>query len=224
MGRPKKVREGDAVLTRDHIVGTAMRMADADGIQKLSMRRLAAELDCGVMSLYHYVADREALVEALVDEVVREVEPPESGTWQDAVRHIATSILEAQLRHPWVIPVWATSWPGPHRFALVEQLLGALADADLPPDIADLGFHAVTNHIQGFAQQRVSFGQLDDRADRTQERLEAMLTDGRFPLVIEHVEFHQAGHGSHDEFGFTLGLILDGLERFGSGDGHASAS
>ncbi len=222
MGRPKKVREGDAVLTGDHIVSTAMRMADADGVQKLSMRRLAAELDCGVMSLYHYVADKEALVEALVDEVVRGIEPPAGGTWRDAVRHIATSTLEAQLRHPWVIPVWATSWPGPHRFALVEQLLEALADADLPPDIADLGFHAVTNHIQGFAQQRISFGQLDDQADRTQHRLDTLLAEGRFPRVIEHVEFHQAGHRAHDEFGFTLDLILDGLERFGAGGATAS--
>ena len=96
----------------------------------------------------------------------------------------------------------------------MEQLLDALADAELPPDIADLGFHALTNHIQGFAQQRLSFGQLESRAEVTRDRLEAMLTQGEFPRVAEHVEFHRSNRTAHDEFGFALDLILDGLERF----------
>ncbi len=218
MGRPKKVRDGDAVLTHDHIVATAMRLADADGIDQLSMRRLAAELDCGVMSLYHYIADKQALVEALVDEVAGEVEsPPPGAAWRTAVRHIAAATLAAQLRHPWAIPVWSTSWPGPNRFGLVEQLLDALAQADLPPDIADLGFHALTNYVQGFAQQRISFGQLESRAEETAGRLEALLGGGEFPRVAEHVEFHRSGRAAHDEFGFALDLILDGLERSAAG-------
>ncbi len=202
------------MLTHEHIVTTAMRLADADGIEQLSMRRLATELDCGVMSLYHYIADKEALIEALVDEVAGQVVPPPAGVaWRTAVRHIAESTLEAQLRHPWAIPAWSTSWPGPYRFGLVEQLLDALADAELPPDIADLGFHAVTNHVQGFAQQRISFGQLESRAEVTRERLEAMLAQGEFPRVAEHIEFHRSDRIAHDEFGFALDLILDGLER-----------
>lgn len=208
------VRKGDAVLTHEHIVATAMRLADADGIQNLSMRRLAAELDCGVMSLYHYVADKEALVEALVERVAQEIVPAPAAAWREAVQQIATLTLEAQLRHPWVIPVWSTSWPGPHRFRLMEQLLEALANTDLPPDIADLGFHAVTNHIQGFAHQRISFGQLEARAEATRDRLEELFASGAFPRVVEHVEFHRSDHASHDEFGFTLNLILDGLEGF----------
>jgi hypothetical protein len=104
------------------------------------------------------------------------------------VQHIAESTLEAQLRHPWAIPVWSTAWPGPYRFGLVDQLLDALADAGLPPDTADLGFHALTNHIQGFAQQRVSYGQLESRAEVTRDRLEAMLAQREFPRVAEHVE------------------------------------
>lgn len=215
MARPKKVRQGDAVLTHEHIVTTALRLADADGIEQLSMRRLATELDCGVMSLYHYITDKEALIEALVDHVASEVVPPPTGVaWRAAARHIAESTLEAQLRHPWAIPVWSTTWPGPYRFALVEQLLDALADAELPPDIADLGFHALTNHVQGFAQQRISYGQLESRANETRDRLEAMLAECDYPRVAEHVEFHRSGHITHDEFGFTLDLILDGLERF----------
>ncbi len=218
MGRPKKVREGDAVLTRELIVTTALRMADADGIDKLSMRRLAAELDCGVMSLYHYVADKEGLIEALVDEVAGEVVPPRDGAgWREAAEGIARSTLDAQLRHPWAIPVWSTTWPGPYRFRLSEQLLDALAGADLPPDVADLGFHALTNHVQGFAQQRLSFDRLQSSADETGARVEEVMRQGRFPRVVEHIEFHRADRSGNDEFGFTLDLILDGLERWASG-------
>ncbi len=214
MGRPKKLRQGDAVLNHEHIVATALRLADAEGIEQLSMRRLATELDCGVMSLYHYITDKEALIEALVDQVAGEVVPPPAGAaWRTTAQHIAESTLEAQLRHPWAIPVWSTSWPGPHRFALVEQLLDAFAKAELPPDIADLGFHALTNHIQGFAQQRLSYRQLESRAELTRDRLEVMLTEGEFPRIAEHVEFHRSGGAAYDEFGFALDLILDGLER-----------
>lgn len=214
MGRPRKLRDGDAVLSRERIVATAMRLADADGIEQLSMRRLANELDCGVMSLYHYIADKEALIEALVDRVAGEVVPaPNEAAWREAAAHISKSTLDAQLRHPWAIPVWSSTWPGPNRFGLVEQLLGALGSARLPPDIADLGFHALTNHIQGFAQQRMSYSQLETQAETTRERLELLLAENEFPHVAEHVEFHRSGQGAHDEFAFTLDLILDGLEK-----------
>ncbi len=214
LARPKKVREGDAVLTFEHIVEAAMAMADADGIAKLSMRRLATELDCGVMSLYHYIADKEALVEALVDQVANEVAvPPADLDWRQTAQHLARSTLDAQLQHPWVVPIWSTTWPGPHRFALVELLLETLADIGLPPDVADLGFHALSNHIQGFAQQQISFEQLAARAAITGARLEELLADDKYARVREHVEFHRAGHDTPDEFDFTLNLILDGLER-----------
>lgn len=214
MGRPKKLRKDDTVLTHELIVAAALRLADSDGIEQLSMRRLATELDCGVMSLYHYITDKEALIEALVDQVAGEVVPPPADVaWRTAVQHIAESTLEAQLRHPWAISVWSTTWPGPYRFALVEQLLDALAEAGLPADVADLGFHALTNHIQGFAQQRLSYRQLESRAEVTGQRLEATLAQGEFPRVAEHVEFHRSNPTAYDEFGFALNLILDGLER-----------
>ncbi len=189
-------------------------MADTDGIEKVSMRRLANELDCGVMSLYHYISDKEALVEALVDQVAKEVDAPngEHG-WRATAQQISESTLEAQLRHPWAVPIWSTTWPGPHRLRLMEYLLEALASSGLPSEIADLGFHALTNHIQGFAQQKVAFKQLDSRAEETGVRVQAMLSDETIPHVHEHIHFHQAGKETPDEFRFTLDLILDGLEK-----------
>ncbi len=83
----------------------------------------------------------------------------------------------------------------------------------MPADVADLGFHALTNHIQGFAQQRLSYRQLESRAQVTGQRLEATLAQDEFPRVAEHVEFHRSNPIAYDEFGFALNLILDGLER-----------
>lgn len=72
-------------------------------------------------------------------------------------------------------------------------------------------------HIQGFAQQRLSYRQLKSRAEVTGHRLEAMLAQGEFPRVAEHVEFHRSNRTAYDEFGFALTLILDGLEKLADG-------
>ena len=211
MGRPKKEREGKPVLTFEHIVETALPMADEQGVAQLSMRKLATELGAGVMSLYHYVADKDTLVEALVDRVASEVDLETTGDWKAAARQLARSTHEALLRHPWAIPEWSTVWPGPSRFALTEQLLEVLASAQLPPDVADLGFHALTNHIQGFARQRVAYGNTQTDTEQMHDRVQELLTQRDFPRVAEHVRYHVDGRGNHDEFGYVLDLILDGL-------------
>lgn len=214
MGRPKKERDGKPVLTYEHIVETALRLADEHGAGQLSMRKLATELGAGVMSLYHYVADKDALMEALVDRVASEVEPAPTGIrWTEAARHIAVSTHQAMLRHPWAIPAWSTSWPGPARLALMEQLLDVLANAGLPPDVADLGFHALTNHIQGFARQRVAYSENATNTEAMGNRVQALLTNDDYPRIAEHIRYHGEGHGTHDEFGYVLDLILDGLDR-----------
>jgi AcrR family transcriptional regulator len=213
MGRPKKERGGKPVLTLDHIVETALGMADEQGIAHLSMRKLATELGAGVMSLYHYVADKDTLVEALVDRVASEVELETTGDWTAAARQLAVATHEALLRHRWAIPEWSTVWPGPYRLALTEQLLEVLAGAQLPPDVADLGFHALTNHIQGFARQRVAYGDTQTDTEEMRNRVKGLLTQGDYPRVAEHVRYHVDGHGNHDEFGYVLDLILDGLAR-----------
>lgn len=214
MGRPKKLREGEAVLTFENIAETATKIADTEGITKVSMRRLATELDCGVMSLYHYISDKEALIEALVDQVASEVQLPGSGQgWRATAQQISESTLEAQLEHPWVVPIWSSTWPGPHRQRRMECLLEALANSGLSAELADLGFHALINHIQGFALQQVAFEQLASRASETEVRVQEMLADHALPYVHAHMHFHRSGRETPDEFRFTLDLILDGLEK-----------
>ncbi len=217
VGRPKKERDGKPVLTRESIVATALRLADEQGVEPISMRKLAAEMGVGAMSIYHYVADKDALMEALADEVAAEIDlATPDGPWTTAARQLAISTHEALIRHPWSIPLWTSSWPGPHRLALMERMLEVLAGADLPPDVADLGFHALTNHIQGFARQRVAYGENPTDTPEATERIEAVLSGDEYPRIAEHARYHQEGHGAVDEFTFVLDLILDGLARTGA--------
>ncbi len=95
----------------------------------------------------------------------------------------------------------------------MEVLLDLLAGADFPDDVADLAFHAVTMHIQGFTQQQISYTEqaMDEAA--MFDRFHREVSEGDFPEVHAHVRYHLEREAPHDEFGFVLDLILDGLER-----------
>jgi hypothetical protein len=95
----------------------------------------------------------------------------------------------------------------------MDALLRLLSTADLPDDVADLGFHAVTMHIQGFTQQQISYSaQVPDEAAMF-ERFRSEVSPVEFPYIVAHVGYHREAVGPRDDFGFVLDLILDGLER-----------
>ena len=99
----------------------------------------------------------------------------------------------------------------------MERLLAALADAELPDDLADLGFHAITLHIAGFTQQQVSHTMSAEQSDEMYAHFAREVTADEFPLVIDHVRYHREADEQakqpRDEFAFVLDLILDGLAR-----------
>ena len=96
----------DAGLSKERVVVEAVRLADRDGIDGLSMRRLAGSLGAGAMSLYHYVASKEELLVAMIDIVFAEIElPPAETDWQTAMRRRAVSARQVLARHPWAIPL-----------------------------------------------------------------------------------------------------------------------
>src|SRR5262249_26022989 len=88
-------------LSRDRVLEAAVRLADEGGIESLSMRKLARELGVEAMSLYNHVANKADLVDPIVDLVIAEIDLPESGPWDEAIRKCAVSAHEAFLRHPW---------------------------------------------------------------------------------------------------------------------------
>lgn len=201
-------------LTRERIITSAVELADEHGVAWLSMRKLAAHLGYEVMSLYNHVSNKDDLLDTMVDEIAGDIAgPPAGADWKQAARVMALSAHEVLLDHRWVTIVWSNRWPGPNRWRHMEDLLRVLADAGLPDDLADLGFHAITLHISGFTQQQLSYSSQQISEDEMYTRFAAEVTVDEYPHVVDHVRYHQEAERTHDEFAFVLDLILDGLER-----------
>ncbi|MFC9396238.1 TetR/AcrR family transcriptional regulator [Streptomyces sp. NPDC057027] len=137
--RPERTGRGPKpAYSRRDIVDAAVRIADADGIDALSMRRVAAELGCGTMSLYNYVPRKEDLYELMVDAVSGEYELPEepSGDWRADMTRIAYQTRAIMYRHPWLARVMTTAYGfSPNALRFLEWCLGCLVPLDAPPGL-----------------------------------------------------------------------------------------
>ena len=204
-----------AQLTRDRVLSSAFELADREGVDALSMRRLATEVGFEVMSLYHYVANKEDLLDGMVDLVAAGIDVPDpSGPWKDELRRTALSMQAELVRHPWATSLWSTRKPGPWRLAHMEAVLRTLNYSGLPPDLAHVGFHALNNHVVGFTLQEQAFT-VDGDLDAAAEGFLASLPSDQYPHVVEHVRAHIDSAEPEDGFAFVLELILDGLEQRG---------
>ena len=214
MSTPTPTQNERIPLSRDRVLATAVAMADEHGVDELSMRKLAKELGYEVMSLYNHVTNKDDLLDGMVDAVAGEIVMPDDDLgWKAAVRQVAMSAHDALVRHRWAAGLWSQRWPGPNRWRHMDTLLRLLSTADLPDDIADTGFHAVTMHIQGFTQQQIAYSaQVPDEA-AMYERFRTEVSPDVFPHIVDHVRYHRETEHRHDEFRFVLDLILDGLEH-----------
>ncbi len=203
-------------LTRDSIVAEAMAIADAEGVAKLSMRNLAKNLGFEVMSLYNHVANKDELLGLMVDAVAGEIDPaPPDVEPTAAIRAIAESTHDALLRHPWAADLWLRHMPSVNRVRSMEDLLRLLAESDLTPDLAHVGFHAVNNHVLGHAMQQIGM-QLTAGQESVVDTFLAGLSDDTHHHTIVHVQQHLDGHEG-SSFDVVLDLILDGLVRLNEG-------
>ena len=204
-------------LSTARVLTAAVAFADEHGVDALTMRKLADQLGFGVMSLYNHVANKDDMLDGMVEVVAGEIERPAPGAeWREAIRSSAVSAHDALIRHPWAADLWSKRRPGPARLAHMAAILAALGSAGLSDELVYRGFHAVNMHIVGFTSQELDF-QIDDR------ELEAMANDfteslppGEYPHLIDHVRAHLVDDGD-DEFEFVLDLILDGLDNAGAG-------
>jgi AcrR family transcriptional regulator len=204
-------------LSRSRVVQAAVVIADREGVDALTMRKLAAELGYEVMSLYNHVANKDDLLDAMVDAVAAEIDiPPADDHWKTAVRSIAMSAHDVLLRHQWASALWSNRWPGPARLRHMESILVALESAGLPAGAVDMGFHAITMHVQGFTLQKLSFG-LAATLDESAARFLREVPADEYPRLTGHVHYHLAGSSQPGAFGFVLDLILDGLAQNRSG-------
>jgi AcrR family transcriptional regulator len=200
-------------LTRERIVDVAIKLADRNGLDAFSMRKVAAGLGCEVMSLYNHVDGKEDLLDEMIDQVYSDLGvPADDVTWAEALRLMAVATRARLAEHPWACDVLTGRFPGPARRRHQEAMLRILARAGLPEHVADLGFHAVTVHVQGFTQQQLAFERGADGFTRAAERYLAEAPADESPYLVAHFQYH-AEHGhERDDFLFVLDLILDGLE------------
>ncbi len=201
-------------LNRQKIVNAAVAFADSHGIETLSMRVLSRDLGFGVMSLYNHVANKDDLLDGMVDFVASEIDHPCDGVgWKTAIRDTAVSAHEVFLRHSWVNTLWSNRGPGPGKLNHLESILRVFRESGFSVELACRGFHAVTMHIVGFTLQKLDFPIKDsDIAEAASSFLSQVSTE-EFPYFTEHVRHHLTGSNREDDFGFMLDLILDGLER-----------
>jgi AcrR family transcriptional regulator len=207
--------QNSAKLTREMIVEAAMSLTGAQGLDGLTMRKLAGNLGVQAMSLYNHIANREDLLDSLVERVVSEYEVPQIGSgWKIAMRRRAHSVHEVLLRYPWVITLILTRRnSGPHMFRFVNATLGVLVSAGFSYGLADYAWNSLDNHIYGYTIQEVYFPiEQDEYADVAREYQDRINT-GEYPFLAEISALIMKGEysGIH-EFEFGLDIILDGLD------------
>ncbi len=196
----------------------AIRVADAGGVQALSMRKVAAELGVEAMSLYHHVANKDEILDGVIDALVAKIDLPEAQAhWKDAMRARAASARSVLTAHPWALGLMESrNNPGPAIPAHHNAVLGALRNGGFSVVMSAHAFSVIDAYIYGFALQEANlpfnspeeFDQAIDDLD-----IEEMVESAPYlvELVTEHVL--QPGYSFADEFDFGLDLILDALER-----------
>ena len=206
-------------LTRDEIVDAAVRYADVHGIEQLSMRQLAGELNCGAMSIYHHVANKDDLVDLMIDAIAGEIEIPTDistqDNWLEAMRALIISAYKMMLNHAWAPKYWGQG-SGPAKNLYLENVLRLLRQAGFSEELSCRGFHALTMHVVGFSMQVLELRPLMDTKEKVHElggRVLKEMSAEEFPFMVEHIHFHMAGKDQRNDFKYMLDLILDGLQR-----------
>jgi AcrR family transcriptional regulator len=203
-------------LSRDRVLQAAIRLADEGGIEALSMRKLAQKLGVEAMSLYNHVANKDDIVDAIVDAVASEVDPPSGGPdWKKALRESAISAHEAFLRHRWAASLWMSrGGPSPTRLRYGESILRTLRQAGFSEDVTYHAFHTFESYVLGFTLQELSFPYEREELTQLAARFLRTFPADDYPYFAEHIRQHvEPRQEQGGTFEFGLDLILDGLER-----------
>ena len=202
-------------LNRDRVLSVAIQIADKNGIESLTMRNLADKLGVEAMTLYHYVANKDEILNHILDLVVSEFEAPsEKGRWDQAVRASAVSAHHVLLRHPWACSLMMSpSRIGPARLRYMESLLGRLRGAGFSAEMTHHAYHALDSHIIGFTLWEVGYSSGISALPDSGASLRRQIALKDYPYLVEHMGEHGKPSDPDTEFRFGLDLILTGLER-----------
>jgi AcrR family transcriptional regulator len=213
-------------LDRDQIVRAALKLADAEGSpDAVSMRRIAAELGVGTMSLYHHVPTKDDLLDLMQDVVMGELVIPDDelpDNWRDGLAAISRRTYATYLRHPWIVAGgWERPQMGPRSFAHVEQSLSIFADVThaTSAEINEI-LGAADDYVIGFATRQLATERalrrsnltMDEFREAIQPYVKRMMEAGDYPFLARASS--EGWHMDRDRFEAGLTFMLDGVEAF----------
>ncbi len=205
-------------LRPDRIIAAAIAVADRDGLTGVSMRSVGRELGVEAMSLYHHIADKDALLDGLADRIMAMIElPRQDRPWRPAMAERAASARAVLSAHPWALGlIESRRTPGPSLLRHHDAVLGNLRDNGFSVALAAHAFSAIDAYVYGFVLTETSlpFAQDEDAGDFV-EHLGELLDAAQYPHLFEQLreQVVDRDYDYGDEFDDGLDLILDGLER-----------
>ncbi|MFI9405520.1 TetR/AcrR family transcriptional regulator [Nocardia sp. NPDC052316] len=221
--RPRKGREQPA-LTREQIVAEAVALLDAEGMEALTMRQLGARLNAGATSLYRHVANRDELIELVVDEVYGEIRVPEitdPTAWRAATEEVAQSLRGMILRHPWMASTLGQvglSYLGPNVMRLNDGLVGLFEVGGFPSAETDEALSAVTSYVVGMGISEAAWLALLVRSGQTEQEFVAALRPAAEAAARNYPRTQQENWDADPrerrdrKFRYGLDRLLDGLD------------
>ncbi|MCU1571981.1 MAG: Transcriptional regulator, TetR family [Micrococcaceae bacterium] len=211
-------------LSRERVLACALVLADEVGIAGLTIRSLATSMGTKPMSLYHYVANKDEILDGIVDAVFNEIVPPSpAGEWRQEMQDRAHAVRRALKRHPWAVGLLETrSSPGPFTLRHHEATLATLRSAGFSVQMTAHAYALLDSYIYGAALQEAALPfHGPDATKGVTSSIVQLFSDGQYPRLVEIATEHvlKPGYDFGDEFDFGLNVILDGLAQAIPGPG-----
>ncbi len=210
-------RSGRPPLSRERVLDGAMRVADSSGLASLTIRSLALELGVKPMSVYHYVAGKDEIIDSIVDRVFGEMDlPAAQGNWRIQMHRRCSSARTVLRRHPWAIPLLQSrTSPGSATLRHLDAVIGCLRGAGFSLELTAHAYALIDAYVYGFAMSEASLP--INGPETVSEVAEAMMLQhlaADYPSLLEFTTGHvlQPGYDFGLEFSYGLDLVLDALE------------
>jgi AcrR family transcriptional regulator len=203
-------------LSRERILETALAFADEQGIEALSMRKLGQALGYEAMSLYNHVANKDDVLDGMLDLVLAEMEPPAPEEGMAGIRRTAISAHGALQRHPWAAGLLMTpTRVRPARLQWMDALLASLRVAGFSPETTYHAYHVIDAHVIGFSLWQTTHGSMPPDVGDLRAFLDRVLPVDSYPDLNAHGRQHldDGPHKDVSAFEYGLDLILESLER-----------
>ncbi|MEU8195988.1 TetR/AcrR family transcriptional regulator C-terminal domain-containing protein [Microbispora amethystogenes] len=209
--RPEPGERRSVRLSRQAVTAAAVALADAEGLEAVSLRRVAAALGTGPMRLYGYLDSKDDLLDLMMDAVCGEIPPPPPGDWREELRAIARDTQRTARRHPWYVTLLGTRQPyGPNGLAYSERLFAAVARLGLPARLTVHAVDAVRAYIAGFLQLELLPGPEAEPGEEKLAYLARSVATGRYPTLAWIIAEFEAV-GPDEAFAEGLERVLDGI-------------